>query len=61
MAGRMNIEAGRHFTRGQRAIFFSFAYLGWLIGPYVLIATTVGICIVTIRRQFYSPAWETVA
>jgi len=61
LAGRMNIEAGRHFTRGQRAIFFSFAYLGWLVGPYVLIATTACICVITIRRQFYSPAWETVA
>ncbi len=55
-AGMMNIEAGRHFTRGQRAIFFSFAYLGWLIGPYMLIASTTGICFVIVRRQFYSSA-----
>jgi uncharacterized membrane protein len=56
----MNIEAGRHFTRGQRAIFFSFAYLGWLIGPYGLIASTTGICFVIMRRQFFSKARDAV-
>jgi uncharacterized membrane protein len=59
-AGKMNIEAGRHFTRGQRAIFFSFAYLGWLIGPYGLIASTTGICFVIMRRQFFSKARDAV-
>jgi uncharacterized membrane protein len=60
-AGKMNIEAGRHFTRGQRAIFFSFAYLGWLVGPYVLVASTTAICFVIMRRQFYSRAHDAVA
>jgi uncharacterized membrane protein len=60
-AGLMNIEAGRHFTRGQRAIFFSFAYLGWLIGPYALVASTSGICFVIMRRQFSSKARDAVA
>jgi uncharacterized membrane protein len=49
-------EAGRHFTRGQRAFFFSFAYLGWFVGPYVLIMTTAAIVIVIAQRQFGSPA-----
>lgn len=59
-AGKMNIEAARHFTRGQRAIFFSFAYLGWLVGPYVLIASTTGICLIIVRRQFFSRARDAV-
>lgn len=49
-------EAGRHFSRGQRALFFSFAYLGWFVGPLVLVVTTVAIILVIARRQFASPA-----
>ena len=55
-AGLMNIEAANHFTRGQRAFFFSFAYLGWFISPLVLIVTTAGIFGIILRRQFYSKA-----
>jgi uncharacterized membrane protein len=47
-------EAGRHFNRGQRAFFFALGYLGWFIGPAVLIATTTGVVIVMWRRQFAS-------
>jgi uncharacterized membrane protein len=60
-AARMNIEAGRHFNRGQRALFYSFAYLGWFIGPYVLMVTTALIFCIIFRRQFYSKAREAVA
>ena len=49
-------EAGRHFTRGQRAFFFSFAYLGWFVGPYVLMMTTGAIVLVITLRQFASRA-----
>jgi uncharacterized membrane protein len=55
-AARMNIAAGRHFTRGQRAFFFSFAYLGWFVSPYVFLITTAGILYVTWARQFASDA-----
>jgi len=47
-------DAGRHFNRGQRAFFFALGYLGWFIGPAVLIATTTGVVIVMWRRQFAS-------
>jgi uncharacterized membrane protein len=47
-------EAGRHFNRGQRAFFFALGYLGWFIGPAVLIATTTGVVVVMWRRQFAS-------
>ena len=47
-------DAGRHFNRGQRAIFFALGYLGWFIGPLPLIATTAGIVVVMWRRQFAS-------
>lgn len=55
-AAQMNIVAGQHFTRGQRAFFFSFAYMGWFVSPYVLVMTTAGIVYVTYARQFSSDA-----
>jgi uncharacterized membrane protein len=46
--------AGRHFNRGQRAFFFALGYLGWMIGPFVFMATTVAVVVVMWRRQFAS-------
>jgi uncharacterized membrane protein len=55
-AARMNIVAGRHFNRGQRAFFFALAYLGWFLGPLVFIGTTAAVLYVIWRRQFASDA-----
>jgi uncharacterized membrane protein len=53
-AARMNIVAGRHFNRGQRAFFFAIAYLGWFLGPLPFMAATGGVLIVMWNRQFRS-------
>lgn len=55
-AAEMNIIASRHFTAGLRGIFFALGYLGWFIGPYMLIIMTVVVLIVVIRRQYFSRA-----
>lgn len=55
-AAEMNIVASRHFTAGMRAIFFSLAYIGWFVGPWVLIGSTVFVVLVLARRQFFSRA-----
>jgi uncharacterized membrane protein len=55
-AATMNIVAGRHFTRGLQAFFFALAYLGWFIGPWVLIGSTAIVLVVVWRRQFASDA-----
>ena len=52
----LNQIAGRHFNSGLRAIFFSVAYLGWLLGPLVLIASTAFVVAILLNRQFRSPA-----
>jgi uncharacterized membrane protein len=57
-AAVMNIAAGSHFARGQRAFFFALAYLGWFVGAWVLIATTTGVVCVMWRRQFASEIRE---
>jgi len=55
---RLFEAAGRHFNHGQRAIFFALGYLGWFVSPWVLLATTALVVIVTWRRQFASNAWR---
>jgi uncharacterized membrane protein len=57
-AGRMNVVAGRHFNRGQRAFFFALAYLGWFIGPVPLFVATSFVLMVMWRRHFASDASE---
>jgi len=59
-AATMNIVAGRHFTRGLQAFFFALAYLGWFIGPWVLIGSTAFVLVVVWRRQFASDALAAV-
>jgi uncharacterized membrane protein len=46
--------AGRHFNRGQRAIFFALGYLGWFIGPFAFMLATAAVLIAMWRRQFAS-------
>ncbi len=55
-AARMNVIAGKHFNSGLRGLFFSIGYLGWFVGPLVLVATTMLILFVLVRRQFFSDA-----
>ncbi|WP_420826079.1 DUF599 domain-containing protein [Rhodoplanes elegans] len=51
---RLFRSAAMHFNRGQRALFFALAYLGWFIGPWVLIASTAAVVFVVWHRQFAS-------
>ena len=55
-AANMNVAAAHHFNRGQRALFFALAYLGWFVSGYVLIVSTIAVMLVTWQRQFASDA-----
>jgi uncharacterized membrane protein len=55
-AAAMNVVAGRHFNRGQRAFFFALAYLGWFVSAYLFMAGTAACLFVMWRRQFASDA-----
>lgn len=59
-AGRMNIVAARHFSRGQRALFFALAYLGWFLGPYVFMVTTLFAVYTMWARQYRSDARDAI-
>lgn len=53
-AAEINITAAKSFNRGLRAIYFALAALGWLLGPWGLIAGTVAATVILIRREFAS-------
>ncbi|WP_068082473.1 DUF599 domain-containing protein [Polycladidibacter stylochi] len=55
-AARLATLAGRHFSRGQQALFYAVGYLGWYAGPYAFIVTTLFVTAVLLRRQFFSQA-----
>jgi uncharacterized membrane protein len=59
-AAELNVLAGRHFNRGQRAFFFAIGFLGWFAGPYVFAVATLAVLLVLIRRQFASRARSAV-
>ena len=54
-------DAGRQFNRGQRALFFALAYIGWFLSPTLFLITTFAILCVMAWRQFYSPAHDAIA
>ncbi len=58
---RLFESAGRHFNRGQRAIFFALGYLGWFVGPVALLITTGAVLIAMWRRQFASDELRAVS
>jgi uncharacterized membrane protein len=53
-AGEINITAARSFNRGLRSIYFALAALGWLLGPWGLVAGTVAATAILLRREFAS-------
>ena len=53
-AAEINITAAKSFNRGLRSIYFALAALGWLLGPYGLLAGTAMATAVLLRREFAS-------
>jgi uncharacterized membrane protein len=60
-AARLIESAGRHFNRGQRAFFFALGYLGWFLGPWVLMGTTGAVFVVMLHRQLASESQRALA
>ena len=59
-AAAMNVVAGQHFNRGQRAFFFALAYAAWFISPVAFMVATIAVLIPMIARQFGSAAHDAV-
>jgi uncharacterized membrane protein len=59
-AAKLIESAGRHFNRGQRGFFLALGYLGWFLGPWVLMVTTTAVLFVIAHRQFASESREAI-
>ncbi|RYI07070.1 MAG: DUF599 domain-containing protein [Acetobacteraceae bacterium] len=53
-AAEINITAAKSFNRGLRSIYYALAALGWLLGPWGLLAGTALATGILIRREFAS-------
>lgn len=53
-AAEVNIHAARNFNTGLRAIYFALGSVGWFLGPWGLVAGTLLISGMTLRREFAS-------
>lgn len=53
-AGEINIHAAKNFNKGLRSVYFALGSLGWLLGPWGLIATATATIFVLWRREFAS-------
>lgn len=59
-AAEINITAAKSFNRGLRSIYFALAALGWLLGPWGLLAGTVLSTGVLLRREFASQSRQVI-
>jgi uncharacterized membrane protein len=59
-AAEINIAAAKSFNRGLRSIYFALAALGWLLGPWGLLAGTVLATGILIRREFASASRQVI-
>ena len=59
-AAEINITAARSFNRGLRSIYYALASLGWLLGPWGLMAGAVLATGILIRREFASHSREVI-
>ena len=57
-AGEVNVHAAKSFNRGLRSIYFALGGLGWMLGPWILIAATLATTAIVIRREFASQSRE---
>lgn len=53
-AGEINVAGGRSYNRGLRSVYFGIAAAGWLLGPVMLMVTTLVTLSVILRREFAS-------
>jgi uncharacterized membrane protein len=53
-AGELLVRAAINFNRGLRAVYYAIAALGWLLGPWALMLTTLLITATLLSREFAS-------
>ena len=51
-AKALNVVAGQHFNQAIRLFLFAIPIIFWLISPWALLVTTLGLTFIMLRRQF---------
>ena len=59
-AAEINITAAKSFNRGLWSIYYALAALGWLLGPWGLLAGTALATGILLRREFASHSREVI-
>lgn len=59
-AAEITITAARSFNRGLKSIYYALAVLGWLLGPWGLLAGTVLATGILLRREFASHSRQVI-
>lgn len=59
-AAEINVTGARSYNRGLRSVYFALAALGWLLGPWALILTTLITAATLVRREFASQSRDIV-
>ncbi|QUS36628.1 DUF599 domain-containing protein [Falsirhodobacter algicola] len=59
-AAELNVTAARSYNRGLRSVYFALAALGWLMGPWTLMLSSVITAATLVRREFASRSREVV-
>ena len=59
-AAEINITAAKSFNRGLWSIYYALAALGWLLGPWGLLAGTALATGILLRREFTSHSREVI-
>lgn len=60
-AAAVSINAARAFNRGLRAVYYALAASAWLLGEWALVAASVAVSMVLLRREFFSQSRAAVA
>jgi uncharacterized membrane protein len=59
--GYLTGNAAKHFNDGLRAYYFGLAALAWFVHPYLFIAATAWVVVVTHRREYHSATLKNLA
>lgn len=57
---KMASKAAHNFNVGLRTYYFSIAFLGWFINPWLFMLASTGIVLVLYRREFKSSTLKTL-
>ena len=53
-ATALNVLAGQHFNQAIRMFLYTIPLIFWLVSPWALLITTLGLSFIMLRRQFFT-------